>query len=158
MKIRSATKNDLKEVLRLNEAALPHVSSVKLKDMKHFLNIASSFLVVEEGGEVAGFMIVLQKGADYGSLNYAFFCNNYEDFEYVDRIVIAESFRGKMFGTTLYQYLFEKSDQAIITCEVNLEPPNPQSMVFHKGLGFNQVAEIRTEKGKKSVAMMVKRM
>lgn len=158
MNIRKALKSDLSKVLEINQACLPHVSSVEYQDMERFLEQASPFLVVEVSKKIAGFIIVLQKGLDYKSLNYHFFCNNYTDFDYVDRIAIAEEYRGKKLGTALYQYLFETSDKKIITCEVNLNPPNPKSMDFHEALGFSQVAEQKTEAGKKSVAMMVKRL
>jgi predicted GNAT superfamily acetyltransferase len=158
MKIRLAQKSDLPKVLELNEAALPHVSKVQLSDMDRFLKQADPFLVIESDNELAGFMIVLQSGLDYGSLNYAFFNNHYDNFDYVDRIVIAEPFRGKSFGTALYHHLFENSDKKYVTCEVNIKPPNPLSMAFHNKLGFNQVAEQVTENGEKSVSMLVKQM
>jgi predicted GNAT superfamily acetyltransferase len=156
MNIRKAQDKDLAKVLEMNEAALPHVSSVELSDMERFLEQADPFLVIEEEKELAGFMIVLQKGLNYESLNYKFFCNNYSDFDYVDRIVISDKFRGQKFGTALYEYLFEQSSKEIILCEINIKPPNKNSMEFHKALGFSQVAEQVTESGKKSVAMMVR--
>jgi hypothetical protein len=158
MNIRPARKKDLPEILEMNEASLPHVSGMQLSDMEIFLEQANPFLVIEKEGKPAGFMIVLQKGLDYQSLNYKFFCTNYDDFDYVDRIVISEKHRGRKFGKALYQYLAENSKKKLITCEVNLEPPNPNSMGFHKALGFNKVAEQETEGGKKKVALMVKEM
>jgi len=158
MKIRPAKLKDLPEILEMNEASVPHVSSVTHSDMESFLEQAQPFLVIEEEGELAGFMIVLQKGLDYKSLNYGFFCTNYSDFDYVDRIVIAEKYRGKKLGTALYDHLIKHSDKKMITCEVNIKPPNPDSMEFHKGLGFKKVAVQETSGGEKSVAMMIKRL
>jgi predicted GNAT superfamily acetyltransferase len=156
MNIKKASEKDLPYVLELNTASIPHVSKVNLDDMRTFLKYADPFLIIEEEGKIAGFMIVLQKGLDYKSLNYKFFCDNYSDFDYVDRIVISKEFRGKKFGTSLYNYLFQNSNQKMITCEINIKPPNINSMEFHKALGFNQVAEQVTEGGNKSVAMMIK--
>ncbi|MAO63990.1 MAG: hypothetical protein CL666_03230 [Balneola sp.] len=158
MTIKKASEKDLKNILELNEAAVPHVSSVGMEEMEWFLKKAGPFLVVESEGEVAGFMIVLQPGLKYQSLNYRFFCGNFETFDYVDRIVIGDNHRRKKLGSALYEYLFTNSDKKIITCEVNVRPPNPDSMKFHKALGFNKIAEQITEKGEKRVAMMVKRM
>ncbi len=158
MNIRLAKKEDLQAVLVMNEAAVPHVSGVELSEMEYYLEKADPFLVIEEEGELAGFMIVLQKGLNYESLNYKFFCTNYEDFDYVDRIVISKKFRGKKLGTAIYQHLAENSAQKLITCEVNLKPPNPNSLEFHKALGFRKVAEQETEGGKKKVALMVKEL
>ncbi|MGN8224809.1 GNAT family N-acetyltransferase [Gracilimonas sp. BCB1] len=158
MNIRHAKKEDLPAVLVMNEASVPHVTSEELSEMEYYLNKANPFLIVEEKEELAGFMIVLQKGLDYESLNYKFFCTNYDNFDYVDRIVISEKFRGRNLGTALYQYLADNSGQKYITCEVNLEPPNPNSLGFHKALGFSKVAEQVTEGGEKRVALMVKRL
>ncbi|WP_409029159.1 GNAT family N-acetyltransferase [Gracilimonas sediminicola] len=158
MNIRHAKKEDLPAVLTMNNNAVPHVTSEEISDMEYYLQEASPFLIIEEEDEPMGFMIVLQKGLDYESLNYKFFCKNYDDFDYVDRIVISEKFRGRKLGTALYRYLAENSEQKYITCEVNLEPPNPNSLGFHKALGFNNVADQETEGGKKKVALMVKRL
>lgn len=158
MNIRQAKKEDLPAVLDMNEASVPHVTSEDLSEMDYYLDKAIPFLIIEEDGEPAGFMIVLQKGLEYESLNYTFFCNNYDDFDYVDRIVISEKFRGQKLGTALYQHLAKNSEQKLITCEVNLKPPNPDSLGFHKALGFKKVAEQATEGGKKRVALMVKKL
>lgn len=158
MNIRNATDQDLSAVLAMNEDSVPHVSSVDLSEMKYYLENANSFLIIEEDREPAGFMIVLQKGLNYESLNYKFFSTNYDEFDYVDRIVITEKYRGRKLGTALYQHLAKNSEQKLITCEVNLKPPNPNSLGFHKSLGFRKVAEQATEGGKKKVALMVKRI
>ncbi|WP_020403347.1 GNAT family N-acetyltransferase [Gracilimonas tropica] len=158
MKIRSARKDDLPVLLKLNQAAVPHVSKIGMKEMEWFLKKAKPLFVVEEDGEIAGFMIVLQPGLDYQSLNYRFFCGNFKDFDYVDRIVIGEKFRRKKLGSALYAHLIKHSKKKVITCEVNVAPPNPDSMKFHKQLGFRKIAEQITEKGKKRVAMLVKMM
>jgi hypothetical protein len=126
--------------------------------MNRFLKQADPFLVIESDDELAGFMIVLQSGLDYSSLNYAFFNNNFDNFDYVDRIVIADPFRGKKLGTALYDHLFENTDKTYVTCEVNKKPPNPASLAFHNKLGFNKLAEQVTESGHKSVSMLVKKM
>lgn len=158
MKIRDATRKDLPEILKINQASVPHVGSVDMKQMEYFLKNADPFLVIQDDEAVAGFMIVLQSGLDYSSLNYSFFCNNYSSFDYVDRIAIAESYRGKKAGTALYEYLFEHSEKNMVTCEVNIEPPNPVSMEFHESLGFKKVAEMRVSKDSKKVAMLIKEM
>lgn len=156
MNIRFASEEDLPRILALNSASVPHVSEVELSDMKRFFKDAAPFLVIEKERDIAGFMIVLQKGLDYESLNYKFFCNHYSDFDYVDRIVIAEKFRGQKLGFSLYDHLFRHTDKKIITCEINIKPPNIKSMEFHKALGFNKIADQKTEGGHKIVAMMVK--
>ena len=43
-----------------------------------------------------------------------------------------------------------------VTCEVNLEPPNPASLAFHARLGFRQVGEQVTKGGSVRVALLAR--
>ena len=135
---------------------MPHVNSIPVSDFENFLEISSFFLVIEEEGSISGFMIVLGPGQKYESENYRYFSEHYESFNYVDRIVIGESFRGKGLGSQLYEYLFGQSNEERITCEVNIKPPNPKSIQFHQMLGFEEVGQQYSEGGKKYVSLMAK--
>ena len=44
----------------------------------------------------------------------------------------------------------------MMTCEVNLKPPNESSMRFHERYGFTQIGSQATEGGQKEVALMAK--
>ncbi|MBR9917439.1 GNAT family N-acetyltransferase [bacterium] len=156
MIIREAITKDISEIWKLNEAEVPHVSSIRRKDFLSFLEIASNFVVIDIDGEIAGFMISLREGADYGSVNYKFFNNHYRQFEYVDRIVIKEEFKGNGMGRKLYEFLFDKNETDLVCCEVNVKPPNPDSMAFHQKLGFKEKSKLITENGKKMVSMLVR--
>jgi len=158
MNIRQANSNDLAMIRRLNEAEVPNVNSIRRKDFLYFLKMASNFVVIESNREIAGFMISLREGVDYGSVNYKFFNNHYRQFEYVDRIVIKEEFKGKGMGRKLYDFLFEKNETDLVCCEVNVKPQNPDSMAFHQKLGFNEKSKLITEDGAKVVSLMVKRI
>lgn len=158
MKIQSVQHYDLEVIHNLNESVLPHVNSIPISDFEEFMEISSFFLVIEEEGEVAGFIIVIGPDQSYDSENYSYFSANYNSFDYVDRIVIGEKFRGKGFGSKLYQYLFEQSKEKRITCEVNIKPPNPKSIQFHQMLGFEEVDQHFSEGGKKYVSLMVRKL
>tara|TARA_R110000868_G_scaffold37111_14_gene131660 strand:- start:71416 stop:71895 length:480 start_codon:yes stop_codon:yes gene_type:complete len=156
MNIRTVKKSDLETIHLLNEAALPHVNSIPISDFEEFMSMSSFFLVIEDIQEIAGFMIVLGPGQAYESENYRYFSNNYQSFNYVDRIVIGGKYRGKGYGSKLYTYLLEHSKEEQVTCEVNLLPPNPKSIQFHQMLGFEEVAQQYSENGKKYVSLMVR--
>ncbi len=158
MFIRSAVHNDLEEVRLLNESVLPHVNSIPISDFEEFLEETSFFLVIEEEDELAGFVIVLGPGLSYDSENYEYFTQHYPSFDYVDRIVVKDSFRGKGLGSKLYEYLFEHSKEERITCEVNIQPPNLKSIQFHQMLGFDEVHQHYSEGGKKYVSLMVREL
>lgn len=156
MNIRPAKLTDLPKIAELNESELPHVNSIPISAFEEFLIISSFFLVIEKKGEIAGFIIVLSPGEAYESENYTYFKNVYSSFDYVDRIVIGDEFRGKGYGSKLYEYLFEKSTQERVTCEVNIQPPNPKSIQFHQMLGFIEVDQQYSDNGKKYVSLMVR--
>ena len=43
-----------------------------------------------------------------------------------------------------------------MTCEVNITPPNPNSMLFHKHMGFKKVGTQENKKDKVKVAFLEK--
>lgn len=154
--IDTATTDDLPEILELNEAALPAVSSVNLNEMQHFLQIVDYFKTLKINNKVAGFLIALTPGKDYNSVNYKWFENNYESFMYVDRIVVTPTYQGHGFGTAFYNDLvnFSKRNVPRITCEVNIRPMNEGSILFHEKYGFDQVGTQEIEGGTKKVSLM----
>jgi len=156
MSPRNALAGDLGAVLDLNQQALPHVSSVDLKDMQRFLDQAAYFKVIDAAKDgLAGFLIALKPGLDYGSDNYRWFAEAYDDFFYIDRVVIARQARGQGLGSLLYRDVIDvaRRQSPRLTCEVNSRPPNPQSMAFHRRFGFTSVGSQATEGGKKEVSL-----
>lgn len=133
--------SDVDELLRMNRAAVPAVGDVDAHRMTALLGWASLAIGVRDGdGSLVGFVICLVAGSDYDSPNYRFFDARYDDFVYVDRVVVAESARSTGLGTRLYDEVVARSPRArLMTAEVNLVPPNPGSMRFHERRGFLQV-------------------
>ncbi len=156
MRIRLIRKNDLASVSVLNEHAIPHVNSLTIDELEWFMENSQLFVVAEEDDVIIGFMIVLGPGITYESLNYQYFVAHYKNFDYVDRIVVADSHKGKGIGTALYSYLTDHSTSKFVTCEVNLIPPNPLSIKFHENKGFKEVARQKSEGGKKMASLRVK--
>jgi predicted GNAT superfamily acetyltransferase len=106
-------------------------------------------------GQVAAFLMGFRKGDDYDGVNFVWFARRYSDFVYVDRIVVAPDFRGRKLADRLYDD-FESFARARaiphLTCEVNVEPPNPVSLRFHARRGFQEVG--REAYAGKIVAML----
>ena len=152
-----ASPSDYGEILRLNEAAIPAVNRIDEADLAILHGQALSLSVARSNDHIAGFLLALNETARYASENYQYFKGHYERFVYVDRIVVNMDFRRLGIGAGLYDTLLVPMDPAVtITCEVNLEPPNPGSLAFHRELGFTIVDEQETESGKKRVALMVR--
>ena len=95
-------------------------------------------------------------GVDYDSENYRWFCERYERFVYVDRVVVAPDAWGMGIGRALYTEFVSAADGNPVLCaEVNLLPRNDRSLVFHEMFGFMPVGEQATEGGSKRVQMLV---
>lgn len=159
IKIEDVRPEDMQAVLDLNQGALPEVSSLTFDELLTLKDQCCYFRVARVNGEVAGFLMALQKGQDYKSLNYQWFVAQYEDFVYIDRVIVAEKFRGQGIGKALYKDIevFTLDAHAEhLTCEVNIEPPNPGSTAFHKAAGFDEVGQQETEGGKKRVSLLAK--
>ena len=147
---------DLPDIHDLNQHALPAVSSITLNDMTQFLEMADYFRVINVKNDIAGFLIALTPGKDYQSPNYKWFEKHYTQFMYVDRIVIDPTFQGQGLGRAFYDDLkiFSQGLAPVITCEVNLRPPNEGSIFFHEKYGFEHVGTQETEGEQKEVSLM----
>ena len=154
--ISETISDELPLIVKMNQEALPAVSSVNINDMNHFLTIVDYFRSIKIEDKLVGFLIALTPGKEYHSVNYKWFEKRYDSFMYVDRIVIDLSYQGSGFGKAFYNdlTLFAKNKTDDITCEVNIRPKNEGSMIFHKKYGFYEVGTQATENGKKEVSLM----
>ncbi|MFE0014426.1 GNAT family N-acetyltransferase [Mesorhizobium sp. NPDC059054] len=112
-------------------------------------------------GDLEAFLLTFDQTAAYDSPNFLWFRGRYPRFVYVDRIVVAASARGRGHARRLYEDLFARAAAAghdIVTCEVNLDPPNPTSDAFHAALGFRAVGEAVIHGGKKAVRYYAKQL
>ena len=163
MQRRDLQADELEQFVRLNNLAVPHVNELSVASASALLDEASFAWALVDAGELAGVLIVFGPGASYQSENYRWFSNKYQQFAYVDRIVIAESHRGSGLGRQFYQALIESCGETSvprICCEVNLLPPNPGSSAFHQQMGFVSVGTQVTGAGasEKQVDLLVKEL
>ena len=152
-----ATQVDEAEILALNEATVPHVSSLSTAKLAS-LREQSIYTVVARSSqsELAGFILALDETAEYDSVNFGWFHQRYAHFAYVDRIAIAPSFYRQGIGRELYAAVINliQGRYPTLACEVNLRPPNLISETFHAQLGFLEVGQQDTEGGAKRVVML----
>jgi predicted GNAT superfamily acetyltransferase len=156
--IRDVAASDLDAVLSLNQSEVPHVGGIDLQKLQWFTANASYFRIVEAEQGIAAYLVGLRPGTSYASPNYRWFCDRYADFAYVDRVAVAQFARRRGLASCLYEDFAAAVSTAVkvMTCEVNLRPPNESSMRFHKQLGFRQVGSQITEGGAKEVAMLAR--
>ena len=148
----------------LNQANVPEVGAADADRWAWLTSLADHADVVDDGGAVVAVLLGFAEGSAYDSPNYRWFAARHERFAYVDRIAVAEPFRGAGLAQGLY-HSFEAwaRDRGIgvLCAEVNTVPPNPRSLRFHQRLGFEVVADIEpwpdTEPGHR-VAMVEKHL
>ena len=161
MKPRDATPADFPAILALNEDWVHFLSPLTAERLEALHRSAAYHKVVEIDGTVAAFLLAFREGAPYDSPNYLWFLEHYPHFLYIDRIVVAPSHRGGGFGAMLYDDIAAfaaRSGVPWLTCEFDVEPPNPGSMRFHERMGFAEVGTQWLGGGKKRVSLQAKRI
>jgi predicted GNAT superfamily acetyltransferase len=155
--LRSARADDLPAVRQLNNDAVPAVNALELADLEEFLRVGHTFLVAEHDGVLTGALVGLGPGLDYPSLNYRWFSARYQQFIYVDRVVVSQTVRSRGLGTELYRQFAERGraeGAPVLLAEVNIRPRNDGSLRFHERFGFVSVGEQDTEGGSKRVSLL----
>lgn len=161
MRVRELADTDLPALAALNDAAVPAVNALGLDGLTDHVPRCDVALVVEAAaGRTAGpvaFLLALAPGRAYASENYRWFSRERPGSLYVDRVVVAPAAHARGLGRALYSSAAQRAlglGLAEVTCEVNLEPPNPASLAFHRRLGFAQVGEQVTTGGSVRVALL----
>ena len=156
MDLRTLHANDAPTAWRINEEGLPGVGKVSQAAMADLLELAELPLGAFDGNELLGFVLCLLPRTRYGSLNYAWFNQRYDDFLYVDRIAVAQAHRNRQIGGLLYERVIAHANERRwpVAAEVSLDPPNPGSMRFHGRHGFTDVGTLQHES--QSVTMVMR--
>jgi hypothetical protein len=138
-------------LLALNNAHAQELSWLEPERLAHL--VRGAFLA-RRIGNLDAFLLAFDQDARYDSPNFLWFFARYPRFVYVDRVVVAASARGRGCARKLYLDLFEQAVRAghqRVVCEVNSNPPNPQSDAFHAALGFVEIGSASIHGGAKSV-------
>lgn len=156
--IRDAANDELDAILAINNDAVPNVTTLNAEELASFHREAGYFRVAISDGHLAGFLIALLPEHDYGSPNFQWFKGNYDQFVYIDRVVVASGFRGLGIGNVFYADVqsYAELRAPYLTCEVNLQPRNDVSLLFHGAHGFQEVGQ--QVAGEKRVSLLAKKL
>lgn len=156
--LRPYAEADLPHLVAINDLAHPAVPITPPEELAELIAM-SRLTVVADDGAPAGFVVALAPGQPYASENYRWFSARSRDFLYVDRIVLAPRLQGQGVGPRLYaavEAAAQEDGAAEVTCEVNVEPPNPGSLAFHARIGFVEVGRQQTKGGTTEVALLAR--
>jgi predicted GNAT superfamily acetyltransferase len=158
--LRDATPADHAAVLALNERSVHFLSPMDAPRLARLAAAAAYFRMIEREARLAAFLLGFRAGADYDSPNFRWFAARGGDFLYVDRIVVDERDRGRGLADELYAD-FERCARTLgvtcLTCEIDIEPPNPGSLRFHERWGYREVGR-QAPYGTKIVSLREKRL
>lgn len=157
VQVRALAARDLPAVVALNDAAVPAVDALGLDGLAAHVPVCDTAVVAVDRDDVVGFLLALAPGAAYASENYRWFARHVPGSLYVDRVVVAPHAHGRGVGRALHDAVLRRAavlGSSAVTCEVNLDPPNPGSLAFHARLGFVQVGEQVTKGGTVRVALL----
>ena len=133
---------DILSIYSINQANTPEVGSLESTEkLRDLLNMSSLVLVAKTNNEIIGFVVCLEAGAAYTSLNYKYISKKAKKFVYIDRVAIRNQHRRSGVGKSLYEIVFDysKKFELPIYCEVNTKPRNQPSLDFHKKIGFFKI-------------------
>ena len=150
--VRNIVSTDVTRVLEINNANTPGVSELTMIELATDLKNSLHALVIDnEHGEVCAFCITFDPDAPEAGSNHQWFAERYKSFVYLDRIAIDSSHQNRGLGALLYQsveqQMLKSVEHSLLCCEVNLEPPNPGSLRFHKRIGFTEVGQHSPQQG-----------
>lgn len=156
MEIRNIMPADLAALLALNNAEAERVNALTEAGLKSLLASAFAARITTDG---QGFLIAFDHATPPQGPNHAWFTARESYFAYVDRVVVAPAARGRGVARALYGDLARMAlaeQTHLLVCEVNLDPPNPESMAFHETLGFTACGEATDRRNGKRVQYMRK--
>ncbi|MEM1145615.1 MAG: GNAT family N-acetyltransferase [Pseudomonadota bacterium] len=153
--IREIGVGDYPDVLALNSVEQHFTSEIDGNRLDELIRWSAHHRVACSGRTVFGFILAMGQSSAYDGVNFRWFADRYPSFLYVDRIVVARESKGRGIGAALYRDLFAQAAKMgvpVITCEINVEPPNPASLAFHERFGFREVGRASSGNGLKQVS------
>ena len=147
---------DLPAVLALNNLHARELSLLDAARLAHL--VGQSYLALRVGGCDA-FLLAFDQTADCDSPNYLWFKARHPRFAYVDRVAVASRARGRGLARRFYEALFDRAradGHGMVACEVNLDPPNPESDAFHATMGFVEAGSAEIYGGERTVRYLIR--
>ncbi len=147
------------EILNINRDNVEMLSPLNEAELAALLDMAALRKAVMVDGKTAAFLIALREGTGYQSVNYRWFSERLGRFLYIDRIAVHEAYRGMALGTRLYREALDcarRSGVGTLAAEINIEPENRPSLLFHQKLGFAEIGRQVISGGQKTVSMQTR--
>lgn len=150
--IRRAGPENHEAILAINAQGVPGVSALDAAKLARLDAAADPLLVAAQDGNIAAYLIAFRPDAAYEGTCFQWFREHHPGSLYIDQVAVGSDWRRSGVASDLYRALeIAARERGLdsLTCEVNLEPPNPQSMAFHRVRGFQEVAVLDVPDGRR---------
>lgn len=154
--IRDAEASDYATICALNASEVQHTSPMDAARVAALGEMACFFRVACINSIVSAFLLAIRHGTAYENDNFKWFSSRHVRFVYIDRVVVSSGSRGMRLGSLLYDDLFRyarKNAIPLVTCEINIVPPNEPSRLFHGKFGFRELGTQWVANGTKKVSL-----
>jgi predicted GNAT superfamily acetyltransferase len=155
VEIRTLLDDDVGAVLALNAASVDATSPMDAPALATYRSLVAEALVcVVDDSVVAAFALAYGPGAAYESINYRWHAERFDDFLYLDRIVVGADFRRRGIASALYDRLEQvAAPHGRMVCEVYSDPPNTGSLAFHRSRGYLELGHLDQANGHRCVML-----
>ncbi|GIS88884.1 MAG: hypothetical protein CM1200mP18_15940 [Gammaproteobacteria bacterium] len=96
--IRPVIIDDFAAIELLNHSVVDLTSPMDAERIQQLHAMSSYHRVIAQDSQVVAFLLVLGPDCDYDSMNYQWFDQRYDEFSYIDRIVVRDGFRAQGLG------------------------------------------------------------
>jgi len=143
--LRPLTAADRDALLRLNAENQPAVAAVGAGDLPWLLACEGHHLAaVDACDQMLGYLLAYPRRSTFDDTEIAELRRRIaEPFYYICQVALAREHRGRGIGRALYGAVASEArarGAALLCCDVNLDPPNPEALAFHTRLGFRRIA------------------
>ena len=129
-------------ILEMNAEFVHWLAPLDQAGLDHMLEKATYARQIDDCG---GVLFAYGHDADYSHKNIEWLSTRFDQFLYIDRIIISADAQGKGLGKTLYSDLVRFArlrGYPRLVCEVNTKPDNPGSHKFHEKFGFVAIEDV----------------
>lgn len=146
------TSRDDTFVLQINSESQPNVARLDPPELNRLQSLSPHHLVAEctQTGVVA-YLLAFADDARYDGEEFLKLRSITAPFLYIDQVAVIHQSQRKGIGAALYrcvEQIAEQSGIESLCCEINICPPNPDSIAFHRKLGFRAVETLDTLDGR----------
>lgn len=156
--VRDVHAHELDSILALNNGAGRSIRPLDMAELERLNAHACHFKLTELDGQIAGFLIALREDDDAGNPRLELQRAHFSKFVFIDRIVVAPSYRRHGLGRVFYAAVtsYAEARVPVLTCEIQLEPRDDVALLFHGSWGFHEIAQRTSATTGKRVALLAK--